>query len=71
VAEVVNVLAYSNYLMLKRFVLTHDNTPRAREFLNMVAEIRNGACSEEQKKALTKLVAKRYPDCLGHLKELL
>jgi len=49
----------------------HDNTPRAREFLNVVADIRSGACSEEQKKALANLVAERYPDCLGYLKELL
>jgi len=70
VAEVVNILARSDYLMLKRFVLLHDNTPRAREFLNMVADIRSGGCSEGQKKALANLVAERYPDCLGYLKEL-
>jgi len=28
VAEVVNMLAHSDYLTLKRFVLMHDNTPR-------------------------------------------
>jgi len=71
VAKIVNILARSDYLTLKRFILMHDNTPRAREFLNMVADIRSGACSEEQKKALANLVAQRYPDCLGYLKELL
>lgn len=66
VADVVNMLAYGHYLILKRLVPLYDNTPRAREFLNIVHEIRNG-CSGEQKKALTELVAQRYPDCLNYL----
>jgi len=35
----------------------------------MVSDIRSGACSEGQKKALANLVAERYPDCLSYLKE--